>query len=292
MDQPWALLRFWQLVSGHPNLAAEGTKLIEQELGSFLQLFTSFLFSTADPLDPHRSITSIEVIHHYQPLTQVIADGALTVIVIWGFYKIMWVRASSWMSQVGLRQLLPRVCLSALLINFSLPLIQAAVDLNNVLCLGVENATHLTAVDFLTHDLAVEIAAPGSRALVAVVLLLAYVLLAISYVVRFVLLVLLIILAPFAGLLSVLSDTQHWTHQWSSLFIGTLLTQPLQLLVLALSIGLDAYTPLPAGHLFALAGVFICFKIPGPLRTSAMISGRAMSLGRRQGRRLLKAVKR
>ena len=196
------------------------------------------------------------------------------------------------MNQVGLRQLLPRACLSAILINFSLPLAQAAIDFNNALCLGIEKTSQLTLVDFFYHGLEVELAAPGSRMVVAIALLIAYFLLAISYLIRFVLLVLLVVLAPVAGLLVVVSDTQHWAHQWRSLFIGTLLTQPLQLLVLTLSMGLDAYTPLPAGHLFALAGLFVCFKIPGPLRSSAMISGRALTLGKRQARRLLKPAKR
>jgi hypothetical protein len=45
---------------------------------------------------------------------------------------------------------------------------------------------------------------------------------------------------------------------------------------------------LPVGHLFALATVLICFRIPGALHATSSIGRRAMSTARMKGKRYLK----
>ena len=80
------------------------------------------------------------------------------------------------------------------------------------------------------------------------------------------------------------------THQWGSLFVGALFSQPLQLLVIALGLALDAYLPLPFGHLFGLATIYICFRIPGALHSTSAAGRRAVGYARREIRVMTKSI--
>jgi hypothetical protein len=292
VDQLGSLLQVLEEIRGRLDLGAQAAWFLQHEAQQILQILASFLFQTADPVHPDRPFTQVEVIGRYEPLVQLAADAALTALLIVGFYKIMWVRANGLMSQVGLRQLLPRACLAALLINFAMPLVQAAVDFNNALCASIGLATRLTAGDFLVHDLSLDMVVPGLKEVVAVLLAAAYAVLAFSYVVRFSVLVVLTVLTPAAALLLLLHDTQSWARRWVSLFVAALLSQPLQLLILAVATALDAYTAFPLDHVFALAGVYVCFKVPGALRSTSMVGGRATSAAKRHGRRVARVLAR
>ena len=138
-------------------------------------------------------------------------------------------------------------------------------------------ATRSQALLAVKGDFTWDLAAPGLYAVTMVILFVAYLLLGFVYVVRFALLVVLTILAPAAALLFVLPETHHYTRLWASLFISTLLMQPLQLLILAIGFGLDRYGHVPVRHLFALASVYIVFKVPGALHTTSLVAGRASS---------------
>jgi len=98
------------------------------------------------------------------------------------------------------------------------------------------------------------------------------------------------ILAPAAALLFVLPETHHYTRLWTSLFVSTLLMQPLQLLILAVGFGLDRYGHIPVRHVFALASVYVVFKVPGALHMASMLSTRAASLVKRETTHLLHAL--
>lgn len=254
------------------------------------QVLATFLFGTVDLEHPGRPFTEMVVITRYEPLVRLVADGALTLAVIWSFYRIMWQGSSSVQTSLGLRSLLPRVGLAALLINFSLPLVQSVVDVSNALCSGVRLATGFSIQQLSANDGGQLLSLPGLPEAVLIVLLCSYLLLALSYVVRYVLLVILTVLAPAAALFLVVRETQHLSRRWASLFLGALFSQPLQLFVLSIGAGLDASGAVVVDHVFALASVFICFKIPGALRTSSTLGTRAGSAVRRQGRRVMKLI--
>ncbi|HEX4215627.1 MAG TPA: hypothetical protein VIA06_20090 [Candidatus Dormibacteraeota bacterium] len=230
------------------------------------------------------------VITRYEPLVRTVADAALTLAVIWSFYRIMWQGSSTPQTSLGLRSLVPRVCLAALLINFALPLVQSVVDVSNAVSSSVRLATGFSLQRLSGNEGGQLLTLPGLPEAVLIVLLGSYLLLALSYVVRYVLLVILTVLAPAAALLLVVRETQHLSRRWMSLFLAALFSQPLQLFVLSVGAGLDASGAVAIDHVFALASVFICFKIPGALRTSSTLGTRAGSLVRRQGRRVLKLV--
>lgn len=289
VEQLRLMLEILQQIQHGLDLGAQLQWFIRHEAGIVARTLLSFLFQTTNPAAPGRPFTQMEIIRRFEPLVQLVSDAALTLVIVWAGYKIMWIRPT-FMSQISARRMLPRILLAAILINFAPSLVQAGIDFDNVLCQGIETATGYTGVDFLFHDLQMEILTPGLKGIVLVMLFAGYVVLAFSYVIRFALLVILTVLSPAVGLLLVLNETQHVAHQWATFFVGALLTQPLQLLVLALAAGLDAYDIWPLGHLFALAGLYICFKIPGALRSSSMMGGRAFTMAKRQGRRVVRLV--
>ena len=103
--------------------------------------------------------------------------------------------------------------------------------------------------------------------------------LAVAYALRYSLLSVLAITAPLAALLFVLPDTHHYAKKWGSLFVSTLLMQPLQLLILQVGLQLDLGTASwnPGRHLFALATLLLAFKVPGALHATSSVGTHAMT---------------
>jgi len=240
----------------------------------------TFIFRTTNPAVPGAAFTNVGPIQAFTPLVQVASDGALTAVITYGSYRIMWGRTTA-RSQLVLRVLLPRVLLAALLINFAVPLVQAAVDASNALSDSVELATHQQIVADV-REFSGDAGFAGFQGITMLVLFASYAVLAFAYVIRFALLVVLTILAPAAALLFVMPETHHYAKEWGSLFISALLMQPLQLLVLAVGFALDNYSMLPVRHLFALGAVFITFKVPGALHSASLAGSKAAGMARRQ----------
>jgi hypothetical protein len=239
----------------------------------------AFIFRTADPTVPGAPFTNVGPIRRFTPLVQVSADSALTAVVTWASFRVMWGRATT-RTQFVLRVLLPRVMLAALLINFALPLVQAAVDTSNALSDSLAQATHQQVLTDVREFMGEGVLA-GLGGVTLLVLFAAYAVLAFAYVVRFALLVILTILGPAAALLFVLPETHRYAREWTALFVTTLLMQPLQLLILAVGFALDGYSILPVRHVFALASVFITFKVPFALRSATMAGAKASGFARR-----------
>ena len=255
-----------------------------------LAALRAFLLRTGNPASPDDPFTTVGPIRTITPLVQIAANSALTAVVTFAGFRMMWGRTTT-RSQFVLRVLFPRLLLAAILINFAVPLIQAAVDASNALSDSVVLATKqqllVEASEFGTT------AATGGLGLETVTLILlfaAYAVLAFAYVVRFALLVVLTILAPAAALLFVLPSTQRYAREWGGLFVSALLMQPLQLLVLAVGFALDGYSNLPIRHVFALAALWMTFKVPGALHSSSLAGTRATSMAKRHLTHAVKAV--
>lgn len=240
----------------------------------------AFVFRTANPSMGGAPFTTVGPIQRFTPLVQAVSDAALTAVITWAGFRMMWSRVTT-RSQFVLRVILPRVLLAALLINFTVPLVQMAVDGSNALCDSIGLATHQQIVAD-TQVFTADGGFAGFQAVTLVVLFGAYAVLAFAYLIRFALLVTLTILAPAAALLFVLPETHKYAREWGALFVSALLMQPLQLLVLAIGLGLDAYSVVPLRHLFALASVFITFKVPGALHSASLAGSKASGFARRQ----------
>jgi len=104
------------------------------------------------------------------------------------------------------------------------------------------------------------------------ILALGYDVLAVAYLIRYTILILLAITAPLAGLLFVLPETNHLAKLWRKLFVTNLFMQPIQLFVLAIGFALEKTGATPVRHLFALAALLIVFKVPGAMGSAEKIA--------------------
>jgi hypothetical protein len=257
---------FWQTVSNG----------ISGSAGDVSRLVGGFLFSTTDVLGGGRAFTEGAVIARFQPSAVAIADAALVAVVLWGSYQIMFAHGAQ--SLYTIRILLPRLLLALVLVNFSLPLLQAGIDAENALCsavLGVGTGFDPSSL-FAIHDLG---SGPALSLAVTAALFGGYAVLGVAYALRYSLLIVLVITAPLAALLFVLPDTQHFARKWGELLLSSLLMQPLQLLVLEVGLQLDLGTAAwnPVRHLFALATLLLAFKVPGALSATSTAGTHALT---------------
>ncbi len=265
--------------------------LARHALAQLLQLVPSLYTLVDSTTDPAGGgpFTGLATVSSMGGVVQVVANLALTAIVAFGFYRMMWSHSSY--SQYRLRIMLPRILLGIVLINWWRPLFQAAVDLDNALCSAVATAGY----QLNWHDIVARVvdAAPTTSGLPLVVLAavgLGYAVLAIAYCVRFAVLVVLAITAPLAAVLFILHDTQGYARHWATLFASTLLMQPLQLLILDVGLSLEMTTRGILPNAFALATLILVFKVPGALEAGSAAGRHAYSGFKRHATRLAHVV--
>jgi hypothetical protein len=236
--------------------------MLNDSIGLLLRVWFDFILRTTD-FESGGDFTRNSTIQHIEPVVQLVADSALVLVTLWASYRIMW--GHGLRSQYTARILLPRLVLAVILINFSLPMFQAVVAASNslssaVLSLGSLNDPTSWWTGFATAPNAAAWQVVTTAALAA-----GYDVLAITYLVRYAILIVLAITAPLAGLFFTLPETHHWSKVWASHFVTNLLMQPAQLFVLAIGFALENGGRTPVHHLFALASLLIVFKVPGAI---------------------------
>ncbi len=244
----------------HPNLIL--AKVLQDSVGLLLNVWFKFILSTTD-FETGGDFVNNMTIQRFEPKVQLVADAALVLIALWASYRIMW--GHGLFTQYTARILLPRLFMATVLINFSLPLFQMSV--------GATNAVSEAVRSFNTHDdLASFVASYTSdpnagtwEILTTGGLAAGYGVLAISYLVRYAILIVLAITAPLAALLFMLPETSHYSKLWASHFTTNLVMQPAQLFVLSVGFALERDGISPIHHLFALASLLIVFKVPGAM---------------------------
>lgn len=242
----------------HPNLVVAA--LLENSLGPLVDVWFKFILSTTDVATGRDFITNA-TIQRFEPKVQLVADAGLALIAMWSAYRIMW--GHGLFTQYTARILLPRLVMAAVLINFSLPLFQIIVDASNTVSLTVQSFVVLesprTSLEPFLH-----IAIPdGLEVITIAALSAAYDVFAITYLVRYAILIVLAITAPLAGLLFMLPETNHLSKMWATHFTSNLFMQPAQLFVLSIGFGLERDGVSPVHHLFAIASLLIVLKVPG-----------------------------
>ena len=274
------VLHILELIRGTIDLGHNLRAFVTENVQIVFEALRLFCLRTGNPAAPATPFTTVGPVRSFTPLVQVAANSALTAVVTWIGFRLMWGRTTT-RSQFVLRLLIPRLLLATVLINFSVPLVQGAIDASNALS---DSVTAATGAQILAdvREFSNETALVGLQGLALIVLFVAYGVLAFAYVVRFALLVVLTILAPAAALLFVLPETHRFAREWGNLFVSALLMQPLQLLILSVGFALDAYSVLPVRHLFALAAVWITFKVPGALHSATLAGSHVARFARRQ----------
>jgi hypothetical protein len=244
----------------HPNLIL--ARLLDDSVGLLLNVWFKFILSTTD-FETGGDFVNSAAIQRFEPKVQLVANAALVLIALWASYRIMW--GHGLFTQYTARILLPRLFMAAVLINFALPMFQMGV--------GAANAMSQAVQAFNTHDDLSTLAAgimhnanEGTWEVITTGALAAgYGVLAISYLVRYAVLIVLAITAPFAALFFMLPETHHLSKMWVSHFTTNLFMQPAQLFVLSIGFALEHDGVSPVHHLFALASLLVVFKVPGAM---------------------------
>lgn len=256
----------------HPNLVVAA--LLDDSLGLLLRVWSNFILRTTDFETGGAFVSSI-TIHQFEPKVQIVANAALALVTLWAAYRIMW--GHGLRSQYTARILLPRLMLGVVLINFSLPLFQMAVDASNTVSTTVQSFVTLDDPSTWAANYRHDPNAGVLEIITTAALAAAYDVLAIVYLVRYAILVVLAITAPIAGFLFMLPETHHVSKMWASQFSTNLLMQPIQLFVLSIGFALEKGGVSPVHHLFALASLLIVFKVPGALGGSEKMAHKLQS---------------
>ncbi len=167
--------------------------------------------------------------------------------------------------------------LGLLLANTSLWWAALAIDLGNSLVGGI-GAVILP--DVASNGFA---GSALETILLGIVYLILGILLVLQMLMRLALLDILLIVAPLAVLVGVLPAGRHWARLWTDLFVGTLLTQFVQILVLRLGTGLltQLVPTLADSVLTFLAGIavlWLVLKVPGLLNVGLHRTGGSATL--------------
>ncbi|HKV86894.1 MAG TPA: hypothetical protein VJT78_02740 [Candidatus Dormibacteraeota bacterium] len=248
----------------HPKDLVVG--LLKASIGLVGTYWDGFVLSTTNVDAYKEAFVSNVVIRRYEPEVQLTADGALLLVVIWASFRIMW--GHGLFTQYTARILLPRLFMAAVLINFSQPLFQMVVDASNTLSTAAQTFVTLDNPLSICLRWVSDPSAGMWDIVTTAVLAVGYDALAIAYLVRYTVLVVLSITAPLAGLLFLLPETQHLSKMWISHFTTNLFMQPMQLFVLSIGFTLEGDGKSPLNHLFALATLLIVFKVPGAMGVS------------------------
>ena len=251
----------------HPNLVL--ARILNDSVGLLINVWFGFVLTTTD-LESRHEFISNAAIQRFEPSLQILADGALVVVAMWASYRIMW--GHGLFTQYTARIMLPRLALAVVLINFALPLFQ--------MCIDAANIVSSTMVAYNTYDDLTSFATEfrhnpdaGTWEFVTTLGLAGgYGVLAIAYLLRFAILVLLAITAPIAALLFMLPETHHISKAWMSQFTTNLVMQPAQLFVLSVGFALERNGVTPVHHLFALAALLIALKVPGAFGASEKVA--------------------
>lgn len=244
------------------NPTAVVSALLNDSLGLLLKVWFGFILRTTD-FETGRDFTTNVTIQRFEPTVQLVADSALVLVAIWASYRIMWGHGAR--TQFSARVLLPRLFMSAILINFSLPLFQLVVQASNAACDVIQSFG--TIPDWTTwwRNFELDQASGTWQVITTAALVVGYDVLGVAYVIRYTVLIVLAITAPLAALLFTLPETHHMAKLWSSIFISNLLMQPAQLFILGIGFALENGGHSPLHHLFALAALLVVFKVPGAL---------------------------
>jgi hypothetical protein len=169
-----------------------------------------------------------------------VANAGLAVVTVWGGVNMM-VHPHLRAPYHGALELLPRVVLSGIMLNFSLDWGGFVVDLNNLLCQAIGSTTMPAWANLVAPPTAGAVLM--NLIAVAIYVVMGLLLLG-QMLMRLALVDGLLVIGPLALLCWVLPQTYSWARLWFSTFFGTVFVQSIQVLVLRL--GADLIQRLPA----------------------------------------------
>lgn len=235
---------------------------LEDSVGLLLKVWSGFILTTTD-FESGGDFVNNATIQQLEPKFQLLANMALALVAMWASYRIMW--GHGLFTQYTARILLPRLFMAVVLINFCLPLFQAVVSASNEVSRTMQGMVRLDDLSTITAELRHDPNAAAWEIITTAILAVGYDVLAVTYFVRYAILIVLAITAPLAALVFMLPETNHLSKMWFTHFTTNLFMQPAQLFVLAVGFALERSGVSPVHHLFALASLLIVFKVPGAM---------------------------
>ncbi len=255
---------FSQLVAGFfEHLIADVRDSVSGMVETYL--LSTYDFSTLHP-QPLTSNAALQAMHH---LTLGIADLLLVIVLMWAFFRSQWER--SFRAHYTVKVVLPRALAAVAFAHFSLLIGQMAIDLNNALVHAVwttglpGTGSRFPWAFAFSHQFGLPLFELGVRLVIVVML----VIVALTYVVRFALIAVLLVLAPLAALCVILPETKQYARAWNRLFLTTVFMQFVQVLILRFaSIFLTEQYGNPVQALYGLAVLYLIVKVPGLMNAS------------------------
>jgi hypothetical protein len=257
-----------------------------------------YLFSTVDPTSGGiRPLTANPAIARLNGSLALVADVLVGVVLLYAALRTIFERSIQ--ARYGLQVVIPRVMAALVMVHGSIYFTQMAIDLNNAIGSVVQSLGGALTTDTLPWSASMSQATvsviQGSQdlfhALFAIGVVVAVVILVLSYVIRTAMLDVLIVLAPLAALCSVLPETRHFAFTWLRLFLVAVFMQAVQLIILrvATAVGFGAGSGI-AESLFALAILWILIKVPGTLHAASHVETQAHTAVRHVQRQVHRAL--
>jgi len=259
---------------------------------------TRYLFSTVDPTASGvRPLTANPAVARLNGSLALVADVLVGLVLLYASLRTIFERSVH--ARYGLQVVIPRVMAALVMVHGSIYFIQMAVDLNNALATIARSLGGPLTTEKLPWSGSMSAATvsviQGSQdvfhAIFALGVVVAVVILVLSYVIRTAMLEVLIVLAPLAALCSVLPDTRHYAFTWLRLFMVAVFMQAVQLIILrvATAVGFGAGSGI-AESLFALATLWIVIKVPGTLHAATHVERHAHIAARHVKRSVHRAL--
>lgn len=271
------------LLQGVTNLLGH---FISTARGDVLGVLDRFLFRTVDPtVGGNRPLTANPNLVHLNLGVTEAVDVLVTAVFL--FTSMRSIFEHSLRAKYDLKVIIPRVLLAVVLAHGSLLFTQMAIDLNNALgnvALALGGPITADTVPWAPSLAPITLARLVSgedlfQMVMAGGLVIAMVILVLTYVIRSALLNVLIVVAPLAALLTVMPDTRTHARSWLRLFTGTVFMQAVQLIVLRVAITTDFDS---SGGLvttvYALATLWLMLKVPGAMNTGVHLENKTHTL--------------
>jgi hypothetical protein len=225
------------------------------------------------------NFTDNHILRSLYTLTQAMANLSLTAIVVYSLLRSIWERG--YRARYSLKALLPRLLLVIVLVNFGLPLLQGAIDLNN----GAVHAFWSFDIGFgfgQPGNLWDLLVFPGGNLLVNFLALLTAVLLlvlAVAAIARNLVLLFLIGGSPLVFLCLLLPEMHMYLAAWRRLFFTAVFMQAVQVMVLRVAVVLvfeDRSHHAPISVVYGLLAMYLVLRVPGALHASSKAQSKVM----------------
>ena len=269
--------------------------VINDVRGSVAGYAETYLLSTHDlSRGGAQALTSDPALQAMYHLTLGISDALLVLVYVWAFLRSMWERG--FRPHYTLKVMLPRTMAAIALAHFGLLFGQMAIDLNNVLVHAAWTTPLQTgpgsAAAFPWHfALDNPFGFPLFQLAVRLAIVVMISILALTYVIRFALLSVLLAIAPLAALCLILPETKNYARSWTRLFLITVFMQFVQVLILRFaSLFSSDLSGSVMQALYGLAVLYLVLKVPGLMNASAHLESKAQHLAESTAKRAIKTA--